>query len=133
VESIVDCGANDAGNVSTEGESRGELTRASEMPFTYQVLLDAGQIGAAVAEPVVVREVLFHGSGEVPRGTAIVRLQMAGEEFEIRVRFRCWVTVRVVANQDLRVGDLLASGVAEGEDLPEGFEYCSTHRVVRTS
>ncbi len=97
------------------------------MPFTFQVRIDEANLGVRLAGPLVVSEVLFEGSGPVAREQPILRLQREGREFEVRMRFPAWVTVRVARGQSVDQGSLLASGVAEGEDIPEGFRYCSVH------
>ena len=57
-----------------------------------------------------------------------MRVRLGSVEFEFRVLFRCFIGVRVEAGQ-LHPGELLASGGADGEELPDGPQYFSAHRV----
>jgi hypothetical protein len=94
------------------------------MPFTYQILLDPAQIGIDVTPPVVVREVFFAGSGVATAETPILRITLGRHDYDLRLRFHCWITVRVAPGDKLELGALLASGVAEGEHLPDNYRYC---------
>jgi hypothetical protein len=99
------------------------------MPFSFRVLLNEAEVGTPVVQPAVVTRRLLKESGMVEAGTPLMQVRLGSIEYEFRVLFRCYIGVRVEAGQSLLPGALLASGGADGEELPDGPQLFSAHRT----
>ena len=105
--------------------------RRRNVPFSFNVLFNEEAIGTPIVEPAVVTRRLLDESGMVERGTPVMVVRLGSVEYELRVKFRCSIGVRVAVDQALQHGALLASGGADGEELPNGGQYFSAHRCNR--
>jgi hypothetical protein len=102
------------------------------VPFSFRVLLNEEQVGVPIVEPAVVIERLLKESGLVDKGTPVLRMRLGSAEYEFRVAFHCYIGLRVDAGQSLQPGALLASGGADGEELPDGPQSFTAHQVNST-
>jgi hypothetical protein len=97
------------------------------------VLLNEEDIGVSIVEPAVVTRRLLKESGLVERGTPVLRIRLGSAEYEFRAGFRCYIGLRVEAGQALQPGALLASGGADGEELPDVPQLLTAHQVNSTA
>jgi hypothetical protein len=102
------------------------------VPVSFRILLNEDEIGAPIVEPIVVTRRLLRESGLVERGTPLLRIRLGSAEYEFRVGFRCYIGLRVEVGQSLRPGALLASGGADGEELPDVPQMLTAHQVDST-
>ena len=58
-----------------------------------------------------------------------MRIRLGEIEYEFRAGFRCFLSVKVIGGQILEPGALLASGGADGEELPDGPQLLTAHEV----
>jgi hypothetical protein len=92
--------------------------------------LNPTHLGGPVAEPA--RFEAWHvGPGTIVQtDTPIARLRLGGESRDVHIRFRCCVEWLAPAEgEDLQPDALLFQAMADGEEVPSGFAYCTMHPV----
>ena len=100
------------------------------MPFHCNVQFEPTHIGAPLSEATHVERWLVAPDEILEGGAPIARLSIAGAASELQIRFRCQVgKLGVKPGVVLKPGDLLLRVYADGEEIPSGFRYCSTHAL----
>jgi hypothetical protein len=62
----------------------------------------------------------------IAAGSLLARLSAASVPYKLTTRFRCLLATRAVSVGDsINPGDIIAELLAEGEDVPTGFRYCT--------
>lgn len=96
------------------------------------MLLNEEDIGVPIVEPAVITRRLLKESGIVEPDTPILWVRLGSSDYECRAAFRCYLGVRVEAGQSVQAGSLLASGGADGEELEDGSQLFTAHRISPT-
>ncbi len=96
------------------------------MPFRCDIRLDATNLGGPIAEPARLEAWLIEPKRIVEPETPIALLDAAGRHLEVRIRFRCFIERLAAAEGDvLQADQLLLQVMADGEEIPSGFAYCT--------
>ena len=101
------------------------------MAFTCEVSFSAVNLGSALPDgDSTFGQYLAQPGDFIGPGSAFLFFNSADRLFEVRTRFRALVRDLPLASGDvLGEGTLLAVLLAEGEDIPSGFRYCTLHEL----
>ena len=100
------------------------------MPIRCEIRLNPIHLGGPVPQPARLEAWHVQPGTIVERGTPVVRLRLGGEVCDVQTKFRCCVERLAAAiGEDLQPDSLLVRAMADGEEVPSGFAYC-TMRVV---
>ena len=100
------------------------------MPIRCEIRLNPTHLGGPVAEPARLESWHIEPGTIVERGMPIARLRLGGDSCDVHVRFRCCVErLTAKAGEHLERDALLCQAMADGEEVPPGFAYCSMHVV----
>ena len=99
------------------------------MPFYCDIAYKELHLAAALPEQASIRRWCAVIDQRLGAGDPLVELDTVQGPLLIRVRFRCFVESIFTPSGQVGPGDLLARVYAEGEDIPEGFRYCTVERL----
>jgi pyruvate/2-oxoglutarate dehydrogenase complex dihydrolipoamide acyltransferase (E2) component len=97
-----------------------------EMPIYCDIGYDSRMLNAVLTEPGLLARWSVRERAMLSPNDEIAVLKIDGTEARVHVRFPCFVE-RLVAKPGelLHLGSVLLRVLADGEEIPEGFRYCS--------
>ncbi len=100
------------------------------MPLYCDIRFEPTHIASSPRGPTLLVRWLVNPGQIIEPGTPLARLSAAGAVSELRIRFRCQVgDLAVNPGTLVTSGDALLRVHADGEEIPEGYRYCTTHML----
>ena len=104
------------------------------MPFVCEIGYETRQIGRPADVPATIVRWLVTPETIVEAQTPLAVLKVQDHLYELRVRFRCLIDrIATDPGERLFAGLQLIQVIAEGEDIPSAFAYCTMTRLATST